>query len=142
MKQVFLDTNVFIDYLTCREGFYVPAATIVSLAEKGYFKLLVSSLSFATGSYVLESHYHKTQDEIVQGYKRFLEFSYVTKVDESTVRQAIEEPLSDFEDAMQYHSATAESADCIITRDLKHFASSSIKIMTPQDFLKMITALT
>ena len=66
MKRVFIDTNVFIDYVAHRGKFFEPAATVVSLAEKRVFWLLVTSLSFATGSYIIESHHGKIYDEILQ----------------------------------------------------------------------------
>ena len=139
MKRVFIDTNVFIDYVAHRGDFYEPAATIVSLAEKRTFRLLVSSLSFATGSYILESHYGKHPNEILQSYSEFVSLCRVTTVSEAIIKKAIAYPFDDFEDAMQYHTALSEGADCIITRDKKHFALSKEPVMTPVEFLDMLT---
>lgn len=138
MKKVFIDTNVFIDYLGQREQFYVPAAKIVSLADRGLIRLIVSSLSFATGSYVLETHCHKTAEEIVESYRQFVTICGIATVDEATILTAIKHPFDDFEDAMQYHAALADNADCIVTRNKSDFTPTSIPVMEPQEFLDML----
>lgn len=53
MIQVFLDTNVIIDYLGNRTGFYDDAAIIMSLAINQKIELHAAAMSFATASYIL-----------------------------------------------------------------------------------------
>ena len=138
MKRVFIDTNVFIDYLGQRGTFFGPAAKIVSLADRGLIRLIVSSLSFATGSYVLEAHCHKTAEEIVEGYRQFVTICGIATVDEATILAAIRHPFDDFEDAIQYHASIAENADCIVTRNKSDFTLTKIPVMEPQEFLDML----
>lgn len=138
MKKVFIDTNVFIDYVAQRGKFYVPAATIISLANQGLFSLTVSSLSFATASYVLESHYDKTPGEIVASFSQFVSLCSISSVDEAIVISAINNPFRDFEDALQFHTAMANGADCIITRNKGDFTTRSVPILEPQEFLDML----
>ena len=64
MKKVFLDTNVLIDYLARRGQFFQPAAQIVQLGQDRQCELLVSALSFATASFIMESH-HKLTNEVI-----------------------------------------------------------------------------
>lgn len=138
MKKVFIDTNVFLDFIAKRGDFYAPAASIISLASQGEMELAVSSLSFATGSYVLESHYKMSQHDILKNYKCFITLCGVTTVNEETIRNAVETPSEDFEDAMQYHSALMEGADIIITRNVKDFQKAQIPVLTPQEFLQQL----
>lgn len=138
MKKVFIDTNVFIDYVARRAEFYTPAATIVGLAAKGHFCLLVSSLAFATASYVLEKHYKMSTDMIMGSYQHFMTLAHITVMDENTVKAAIETPFDDFEDAMQYHSAMAATADCIVTRNKSDFTKSTLEVYEPKEFLDML----
>lgn len=65
MKKVFLDTNVLIDYLARRRQYFQPAAEIVQLGMEHKYELLVSALSFATASFIMEAH-HKLSNEIIQ----------------------------------------------------------------------------
>lgn len=137
-KKLFLDTNILIDYLASRRD-YLAAATIITLAKEGLFQLLVSSLSFATASYVLNAHHKKTNAEIVAMFVQFVKMCNVTPVDSLVVDKAIASRFPDFEDAMQYYSAIREGADAIITRNSGDFSASQIDVFEPQAFLDMLT---
>lgn len=50
----------------------------------------------------------------------------------------VKHPFKDFEDAMQYHTAMADNADCIVTRNKKDFTGTEIPVMEPQEFLDML----
>ena len=137
-KKVFLDTNVLIDYFGSRND-YASASTIISLAQKGYYTLLVSSLSFATASYILNAHHKKTNAEIVALFASFVTKCNVTPIDSVVIDNAIASNFDDFEDAMQYYSALKEGADAIITRNTGDFCASQIDIYEPQAFIDMLT---
>ena len=136
-KKVFLDTNILIDYFASRRD-YVAASTIVTMARDGNFCLLVSSLSFATASYIMNAHHKKTNAEIVAMFGEFVKMCNVTPVDSLIVDEAIASRFSDFEDAMQYYSAIREGADAIITRNSGDFSAAQIEIYEPQEFLDML----
>ncbi len=140
-KKVFLDTNVLIDYFGSRNNF-IAASTIISLAQKGYYTLLVSSLSFATASYILNAHHKKTNAEIVALFESFITKCNITPVDSVVIDNAIASNFDDFEDAMQYYSALREGADVIITRNTVDFRTSQIDIYEPQAFIDMLTSST
>ena len=101
MKKVFLDTNVLIDYLTRRGQFFQPAALIIQLGQERQYQLLVSALSFATASFILESHHKLTNEVIVQKFAQFVKMCNVTPVDSLIIDEAIASRFSDFENAMQ-----------------------------------------
>ena len=48
---------------------------------------------------------------------------------------------NDYEDAMLIESAKRAGADCIVTRNPEHFRASSVKVYTPEDFLKAMQHL-
>ena len=70
MKKVFLDTNILIDYLARRGQFFEPAAQIVQLGQQHEFGLLVSAMSFATASFILEAHHKLSNETIVRKFGR------------------------------------------------------------------------
>ena len=138
MKKVFLDTNVLIDYLARREQFFQPAAQIVQLGQDYQCQLLVSALSFATASFILESHHKQKKKVIVQKFAQFVNMCNVTPVDSLIIDEAIASRFSDFEDAMQYYSAIREGADALITRNSEDFDAAQIEVYEPQQFLDML----
>lgn len=62
MDKLFLDTNVVIDFLCQRNGFYLPAAKIIAKGYKNEVELWCSSLTFATASYLMEREHVPTNE--------------------------------------------------------------------------------
>jgi predicted nucleic acid-binding protein len=56
-------------------------------------------------------------------------------LDAQVLNQAIDAGFSDFEDAIQFHSAVHAGADCLITRDAEHFPATTFPVLTPLEFL-------
>ena len=139
IKKVFLDTNVLIDYLARRGQFFEPAAQIVQLGQERKIKILVSALSFATASFILEAHHKLSNEAIVRKFSEFIKMCNITPVDSLVIEEAIASQFSDFEDAMQYFSAIREDADAIITRNVNDYSTSQVAVFDPQSFLNMLT---
>ena len=140
MKSVFLDTNVLIDYFGSRAG-YPEAATIVTLAQRRKIQLCVSSLSFATASYILSAHHKRTHAEIMKMFAQFTTLCHVTTIDGETVDEAIHSDFHDFEDALQHHSAFMAHCDAIVTRNKPDFTTSKLQVYEPREFLSAITGM-
>ena len=132
MIQVFLDTNVIIDYLGNRTGFYDDAAVIMSLAINQKIELNAAAMSFATASYILSKN--NNNDRIKTLIADFCKICRVVSTDEECVNYATLSDFEDFEDAMQYKCAQKAKADYIVTRNIKDFKTANIKVRTPEDF--------
>lgn len=138
MRRIFIDTNILIDFLARRGAFFIPAWSVVSLSKQGD-KILVSALSFATASYVLETHHKMSLETIKTLFDNFVKTCSITPVDSQTVNESIASSFSDFEDAMQYYSALREGADLIITRNKDDYRGALIPVYEPQEFLDLLT---
>lgn len=132
MKTVFLDTNVVIDLLDKREGFYPAAVKLFTLAYKGELSLYISPLTYATAAYILRKHPVEKLRILLANLRKL---SHVTLVDERIVDNALTSEFKDFEDALQYYSALKEDVDAIVTRNVKDFSLSKLPVMTPDEFL-------
>jgi predicted nucleic-acid-binding protein len=139
MKRVFIDTNVLIDYVSKRDSFFEPAAQIMQLGQRRKVEILVSGLSFATCSFILEAHYKFSNDNILRIFSELIKTCNITPVDSDVINKAIASNFSDFEDAMQYQSALRGNADCILTRNKSDFTSSKIRVFAPLEFLQMLS---
>ena len=133
MKKVFIDTNILIDFLGEREPFYDAAARIVSRADRKEIELMVSSLSYATASYILMRY--NPRELVMEKMKKFTPLCTVTDVGAEEVNQSLYSAFPDFEDALQYHSALKAGATAIITRNKKDFRLSSLPVYTPDEYL-------
>lgn len=136
MINLFIDTNVMIDFLGERESFYDEIAKIIVLAEKQELKLTASSLSFVNTFYVLSKVFDKkTLHEILAKFRILCD---VANVDEINIDKSLHSDFNDFEDAVQYHSALHHNCNIFITRNKKDFRSAELPIMTPSEFLTSI----
>lgn len=132
--KVFFDTNVLIDVLAKREPFYADSAAVWTLAERGAITGLVSAISFTNIYYIVRrlSHLKKAQRALVLLRDTFTPVA----CDAGVIRQAIDARFKDFEDAVQYVSAVEAGAECLVSRNPDHFASSEeCPVLTPSEFL-------
>lgn len=53
-------------------------------------------------------------------------------------RRAISSDLTDYEDAMMSETALRCGMDCIVTRNLKDYEKSSVRVYSPSAFLTQI----
>lgn len=133
MTKVFVDTDVCIDLLSGRKPFNTTAEILFSLADTGKVKIYVSSLSFANIDYVLRSQYSTTHSrQIIAKFKTLVN---VLAVDSKPIDLAIASDFNDFEDAIQYSCAIEHSLTTIITRNIKDYKKSTIKVVSPETFV-------
>lgn len=131
--KVFLDTNVILDYYLNRDGFSDNAEAVLSLGYGRAYDLYVSALTFANMAYICRKKF--PGDRMYSILESVQELANVAPMEETTVSSAIKSYANDFEDALQYFSALAISADCIVTRNTKDFTFSEIEVLSPSDFL-------
>lgn len=135
-RRIFIDTNVMLDFLGEREPFYEPVAKIATLAEKDKLTMVASPISFATVNYFLSKFESpKIAKEKLRKFKIICE---ICNLDEHTIEKGLNSSIKDFEDALQYFSATESGCEIIITRNGKDFRKSLLPIMTADEFLKSL----
>lgn len=135
-KRVFIDTNVILDFLGERKPFYDPIAKIATLAEKEKLTMVVSPISFATVNYFLAKF--ENAEIAKEKLRKFKIISEVCSLDEQSIEKGLNTSIKDFEDALQYFSATESECEIIITRNGKNFKQSLLPTMTAEEFLKSL----
>jgi predicted nucleic acid-binding protein len=131
--KVFVDTNVLLDVLAKRKPFYSDAARIWSLAERGKIDAQISVISFNNVYYVVRRAANRQTAEEALLLMRNV-FTAIP-LDAKVLSQAIDAGFSDFEDAIQFHSAVFSSAEYLITRDAAHFPVTALPVLSPAQFL-------
>lgn len=133
MTKVFLDTNVLFDLFHKRQPFMENAQEIWRLSETGVIGGIVSSLTINNLYYTTRKCYGP------QVASKFIALTVsvfdISPVDDTTIKRALQNPGDDFEDACQFYSALQAKADCIVTRDKRHFRQRDISVFTPEEFL-------
>ncbi|MCC4214729.1 type II toxin-antitoxin system VapC family toxin [Leeuwenhoekiella parthenopeia] len=134
MKRLLIDTNIVIDILSKRDGFYEDAAVLFSLGDRNQLQLTISSLTLANTNYILTRLTSaKESREILRKFKVLVE---VLSLDDKITELALsDERFIDFEDGLQYYSALENQIDVIITRNKKDFKNSKLPVLTPKEYL-------
>lgn len=134
MKNIFLDSNIFLDIFANRQPFVKASLEIYKLGVNNKIKLYSSSNTITTLHYLLKKFIN--EDKIRMALEEILENIEIIAVDINIIRKSLKSSHKDFEDAIQITAAQSiNTMDCIITRDLKDFKNSEIKVFTPDEFL-------
>lgn len=132
MKRVFLDTNILLDFGLNRKG-AAEAEKILALGLAGAIEVCASYLSFANMGFILRHH---AKEEIYDLVAKMREDVLVLPTDSSQLDKGLTLFADDFEDALQYQCAKANSCDVIITNNGKDYAEfCDLPFMTAAEFL-------
>jgi len=135
MASIFLDTDVILDFLLDREPFALNATRILSLCEKKEISACTTGLVMANVYYILRKFStHKKITERLLQLSRYIDF---ISLPGSAVINALQSDFNDFEDALQYFSASASAVEIIITQNVKDFKNSSLSVQSPEMFLRL-----
>lgn len=134
MSRLLIDTNIIIDLLSKREGFYQDAANLFSQADRNEVKLFISALTFANTNYILSKL--KSPKEARRILRKFKVLVKLLPLDDKVTELALsDDSFPDFEDGLQYYSAFENGIDVIITRNKKDFKNSKIPILNAKEYL-------
>jgi predicted nucleic acid-binding protein len=136
--KVHVDINVFMDVLTQRTGWLESLAAIKILKPYG-ISGFVSALTMAIIYFQRLRKFGETQ---ARADAKFVTKDFeIVPLTRSIIFEALDSPLPDFEDNIQFYSAKATQVDYIVTRNKKHFAQQEIPVVTPEEFLHIIGIL-
>jgi len=137
MKQIFIDTNVIIDFLADRTPYSDYVAILFQLAKDNKIKVHVSAISFNNTYYILRKvTSHKKALSLLSEIEGYVG---VQETNRTIIQKAIKSNFQDFEDAIQYFSALQiGNINIITTRDLKDFKKSELPVLSPDTTIKIL----
>lgn len=135
--KVFLDTNIFFDFIFRRIPFYEDAKKVVALANNGKTELFISALSLVNAVYVSKK-YHYTEDAMRKTLTIILNFINVADLTKDNVISSLTSNWKDYEDCTQFKCAMDIDADYIVTRNEKDFLNSNIPVCSPVLLMKIL----
>ncbi|MGL4941745.1 MAG: type II toxin-antitoxin system VapC family toxin [Thermoguttaceae bacterium] len=135
MRHVLLDTNVILDAFLHREPFWKEAGSVFDAINAGTCVGYVSATTITDIYYILKKHVGNEQARFhIENLANSVGIE-ILAVNRETVIQALELPLSDFEDAVQVAVALQNRMMAIITRNVRDFRFAHIDVCTPEQFL-------
>jgi len=131
--RVILDTNVVLDVLLERQPFVEPALAVFALAERSEFEGFLCATTLTTIDYLMSRYL--PQADTRQRIWRLLSLFEVAVVNRPIIERALRSKISDFEDAVLDEAGQLAGAEMIVTRNVKDFIHSPLKVLDPLEFL-------
>lgn len=135
MKNLFVDTNILIDILARREPYHREAIRLFEQADNKLVRLYTTATSVTTAWYMLVKYGDtRVARNAITG---LLNHVNIIPISQRAVEMALRSDFRDLEDGVQ-HFAALESGnmDAIITRNLRDYRHSLIRVCTAGDFLE------
>ena len=131
--RVLVDTRVIIDALQSRVPFAEAAQKLFIYSANKQFEGYITAKS-VTDIYYL-THSDSETRKILS--KLFILFHLLdtTSLD---CRKAISSEIGNYEDAIMVETAIRSEMDCIVTRNVKDYAKSSVKVCEPSALIKLL----
>jgi len=131
-----LDTNILLDWVLQRRPFHQSSSAVIELCLSGDVDGFVAVHSVLNFYYVTRKDYSTDDRRLLSQF--LCERFNIVGVDREIVLKALSAlGFKDLEDDLQIQCAIETQMDYIITRDVKGFASSDVKIISPDDFLSI-----
>lgn len=138
MKRVLIDTDVILDFFFDRKPFSDNSAKVLALCESKEITGYVTSVIFCNLYYILRQT--AKHEKVVEKLNQLITITEVLTTDKETIKLALNSVFKDFEDALQNYSAEISGdIDVIITRNIKDYKDSALGVMTPENYLKLIS---
>lgn len=136
MRRVLFDSDVLLDVLAQRQPFFVASAqalnTVTQLQIQGY----VSGHAVTNIFYILRRQVGS--ETARQLLSRLLQYLQIASVTDEVIRAALQNSMTDFEDAVTHEAGNAVGVEIIVTRNTPDFVASRIPAVSPEEFLAML----
>lgn len=135
--RILVDTNIILDVLLKREPHNKAAQVILTKCADREIMGYLAAHSIPNIFYVLRKDY--SQEERRKFIKNLCEIFRISDLNAEKIVSAIDnEQFLDFEDCLQEECAAAETVDYIVTRNSGDFKLSRVKVIEPDEFVKLL----
>mgnify|MGYP002070044163 FL=1 len=136
--KILVDTNIIIDTLTGREPFRESAEQIFILAANQIEDMYITASSATDIYYLVRKHLHNTEQSKNTMFKLYQLFG-ILDVTAKDCQDALLLDMKDYEDAMISCCAKRNQMDYIVTRNIKDYEHSKVKVLLPDDFIRLVS---
>ena len=136
MIRALIDTDVNLDFILRRQPFFAEADKIFLHCLNRDFDAYICDITPINIFYIGRKEIGR--QAAIKAIKDLLIMVKVCSVEKSFLLKALSSPIKDYEDAVQHECAIAENLDAIVTRNLKDYKNSTVKVYSPTEFLQFL----
>jgi len=134
--RVVLDTNIILDIALKRETHFLDSSGVFMKIDGTVVYGFVTATTITDIYYIAKKE--KGHQVSIDFISNLIEIIDVIGVDRQVIIESLLSKITDFEDAVQSVSSLLNNIDYIITRNQKDFSESSVKAITPKEFLDLV----
>lgn len=134
--KILIDTNIILDVLCKRDGFYKDSAMVWKLCEVKTITGMMSALSVPNIIYIMRKELDAERTKEILDCISLIFTVADLKADD--LKKAADMNFKDYEDAVQSACASRIRAEYIITRNSRDFKESKVAAIKPAEFLQRI----
>lgn len=134
--RILFDTNVILDLLLDRKPHSQAAGELLSAVESSQISGYVCATTITTIHYLTTKVVgaRKARTEI----RKLLSLLEVAPVNRTVLDGAVRSKITDYEDAVICEAARHIGADALVTRNVRDFKSSGIRVYSPVEMVKVL----
>lgn len=134
---ILVDTNVILDLLLKREPYSIAARTIITKCAEREVIGYLAAHSIPNLFYILRKDY--SQEERRKFIRNLCDIFRISDLNVEKIMSAIDnDGFTDFEDCLQEECAVEAMADYIVTRNFEDYKKSRVKVIEPDEFVKLL----
>lgn len=135
--RIFIDCDVLLDVGLDRQPFVEASSILMDYLEANPQKGCIAWHSLSNIYYIASKS--NSQDQTREFIADLCSFLYVVPTGNHAVLKALEQPMSDFEDALQVSAALACNAQYIVTRNIDDYANAPLLVCTPNQVIERLS---
>ncbi len=134
--KILFDTNIILDVLLLRKPYYASATFLLSEVERGNIEGYLCPITITTIGYLITKV--KGSNEAKKLIKNLLNIFELTELNKPIFVTSCSHKINDFEDAVLHESARSSNIEGIVTRNVKDFKYTSVKVYDPEELIGII----
>ena len=135
--KLLIDTNIILDAMMNREPWAKSAQDVILAIAEDKAEGCITASSVTDIYYLLSKHL-RDKEQRKQALASLFAIVNVLDVNSADCEKALDLPMSDYEDALLASCGKRHKVDLIITRNKKHYNSSPINAVEPDEVLKSL----
>ena len=136
MRRILFDPNIVLDVLLNRQPHVDASAAAWASVETGVSEGMLAAHAVTTIHYLIRKEMGNAR--AARTLSAILRVFAVAAVDGAVIREALQLPLRDFEDAVTAAAARLAGCELIVTRDPKGFRGSPVRSLTPEAVMPLL----
>lgn len=134
---ILVDTNILVDVIADREPYAGDARRIMEKCAMREITGIIAAHSIPNLFYILRKNFSREERRSL--LKKLCSVFRISDLNAKKILAALDnDAFSDFEDCLQEECAIEAMADYIVTRNPDDFTKSRIKVLRPDEFLKLL----